>query len=136
MPRDHYAILGVPRTASAADIKRAYRLQAQRRHPDHCRRRDAAQRFQKIHDAYTALSNPATRTRYDEELRAPNLRSSPRRRQGPRRAGATGEPDLERFIRRQLRRELAGAVRSLGQHQLARLAAKLVRHIGAVIGTR
>ena len=59
---DHYATLGVAKTATADEIKRAYRRLASQHHPD--KGGDTAQ-FQKIEEAYRVLSDPAQRQRYD-----------------------------------------------------------------------
>lgn len=66
--RDYYEILGVPRTASAAEIKRAYRQLARKHHPDLApasERAQAAERFKEINEAYEVLRNPDNRTKYD-----------------------------------------------------------------------
>lgn len=64
---DYYQVLGVPRDATAADVKRAYRKLARRHHPD-VNTGDAAaeQRFKAVNEAYEVLGDPATRRRYDE----------------------------------------------------------------------
>ncbi len=63
---DYYEILGVPRTASAEDIRRAHRRLARQYHPDVNKSADAAHRFAQIQEAYEALSDPEKRRRYDE----------------------------------------------------------------------
>jgi curved DNA-binding protein len=62
---DYYAVLGVPRTATQAEIQRAYRQLARKRHPDIDTTAGATQRFQQITEAYEVLKNPETRQRYD-----------------------------------------------------------------------
>lgn len=64
--RDLYDILGVDRRASQEEIKQAYRRLAREAHPD-VRREDphATDRFKEINEAYTVLSDPSARTRYD-----------------------------------------------------------------------
>ena len=59
---DHYATLGVAKTASPDEIKRAYRRLASQHHPD--KGGDTAQ-FQAIQSAYEVLSDPARRAEYD-----------------------------------------------------------------------
>jgi len=66
--RDYYEVLGVPRTASADDIKRAYRQLARKNHPDlqpAAERSRAAERFKEINEAYEVLSDPDKRGKYD-----------------------------------------------------------------------
>ncbi|GGM07389.1 DnaJ C-terminal domain-containing protein [Dactylosporangium sucinum] len=67
--RDHYAVLGVPRSAGPAEIQRAYRTLARRHHPDVNREPGAEDRFKEITEAYHVLSDPAHRRRYDRETR-------------------------------------------------------------------
>src|SRR6185436_12051059 len=62
---DYYETLGVERTASDADIKKAYRRLAQRWHPDINQDPAAAGRFKEINEAYQVLSDPERRQRYD-----------------------------------------------------------------------
>jgi molecular chaperone DnaJ len=63
--RDYYEILGVPRDASDAQIKRAFRKLAQRWHPDVSEEPDAHDRFKEINEAYQVLSDPQRRQQYD-----------------------------------------------------------------------
>ncbi|MGA1647609.1 MAG: DnaJ domain-containing protein, partial [Candidatus Limnocylindrus sp.] len=65
MARDFYSILGVSKTASADDIKKAFRKAAQKHHPDVSKAPDAAAKFKELNDAYQVLSDPEQRTRYD-----------------------------------------------------------------------
>ncbi|MDR6987476.1 curved DNA-binding protein [Paenarthrobacter nitroguajacolicus] len=65
MAKDHYSVLGVPRTAKPDAIQRAYRKLARKYHPDVNREPDAADRFKEIGEAYDTLSDPETRARYD-----------------------------------------------------------------------
>jgi molecular chaperone DnaJ len=63
---DYYAILGVPRDASAEDIKRAYRKLARESHPDaNPADPHAEERFKQIGEAYEVLSDPSKRNQYD-----------------------------------------------------------------------
>lgn len=54
---DHYDVLGVPRDASDADIKKAYRRLARELHPDVNPSPDAAERFKDVTHAYDVLSD-------------------------------------------------------------------------------
>ena len=66
--RDYYEVLGVPRTASAEEIKRTYRQLARKHHPDlqpAAERAKAAERFKEINEAYEVLSDPDKRAKYD-----------------------------------------------------------------------
>lgn len=66
--RDYYEVLGVPRNATAKDIKRAYRRLAREHHPDlqaSADRDKSAERFKAISEAYEVLSDPEKRAKYD-----------------------------------------------------------------------
>ena len=56
---------GLSRTADAQEIQRAYRKLARKYHPDVNREPDAADRFKEIGEAYSTLSDPETKARYD-----------------------------------------------------------------------
>jgi curved DNA-binding protein len=64
--QDYYATLGVERTASDEEIRKAYRTLARKTHPDIDKTSGAADRFKQISEAYEVLKDPATRKRYDE----------------------------------------------------------------------
>jgi curved DNA-binding protein len=61
--KDYYKTLGVARTADDKAIKTAYRRLARRHHPDV--NKGKADRFKEISEAYTVLSDPEKRKRYD-----------------------------------------------------------------------
>jgi curved DNA-binding protein len=63
--QDFYQILGLPRTASQEEIQRAYRKLARENHPDVNADPAAEDRFKDISAAYSVLSDPQTRRRYD-----------------------------------------------------------------------
>src|SRR5881397_1176128 len=62
---DYYGILGVPRDASEADIKKAYRKLAMDYHPDRNKSHDAEERFKRLTEAYEVLRDPDKRAAYD-----------------------------------------------------------------------
>ena len=65
--RDYYATLGVPRTASDAEIKKAFRKLARQHHPDVNKGDPAAERrFKEINEANAVLGDPEKRKAYDQ----------------------------------------------------------------------
>jgi len=67
MAKDFYAILGVPRTATADDIKKAYRTLSKELHPDkHKGDKGKEDTFKEVNEAYEVLNNPDKRKRYDQ----------------------------------------------------------------------
>ncbi|MGW3724400.1 DnaJ C-terminal domain-containing protein [Streptomyces sp. NPDC000851] len=65
MARDFYEVLGVPRTADRDEIQRAYRSLARKYHPDINKDPSAEERFKEINEAFSVLSDPEQRARYD-----------------------------------------------------------------------
>lgn len=65
MAKDYYQILGIPRSASAEEIKKAYRRLARQYHPDVNPSKEAAEKFKEINEAYQVLSDPEKRRLYD-----------------------------------------------------------------------
>jgi molecular chaperone DnaJ len=63
--RDYYDVLGVPRSASGEELKRAYRRLARQYHPDVNKSADAEERFKEVSEAYEVLSDEQKRTAYD-----------------------------------------------------------------------
>ena len=79
--RDFYEVLGIPRTASQEEIKKAYRKLALQYHPDrNPNNKEAEEKFKEAAEAYEALSDPAKRQRFDqyghEGMRGTDFRGS------------------------------------------------------------
>ena len=68
MAKDYYGVLGVPRNASAEEIKKAYRKLAMQYHPDRNPGREkwANEKFKEINEAYAVLGDPQKRKQYDQ----------------------------------------------------------------------
>jgi len=65
--KDYYELLKVPRSASAADIKRAFRKLAREYHPDVAKdKKRAEEKFKEVNEAYEVLGDPEKRKQYDE----------------------------------------------------------------------
>src|SRR5262245_20942437 len=65
--QDYYEILGVPRSASEADIKKAYRKLARKYHPDfNPNNKQAEEKFKQTQEAYEVLSDAEKRKKYDQ----------------------------------------------------------------------
>ncbi|MEA2677439.1 MAG: hypothetical protein QOJ81_1580 [Chloroflexota bacterium] len=98
-PSDPYRALGLPRGASAADIKKAHRLLAKRFHPDASK--TDSKRFLVVQEAYRVLSDPLLRREWDARhapgpvratTKAPTNRTKPKT---TRPAKRTAEPAAE-----------------------------------------
>ena len=64
--KDYYKILGVERTASADDIRKAFRKLARQYHPDVAKnKKDAEEKFKEINEANEVLSDPDKRKKFD-----------------------------------------------------------------------
>src|ERR1700743_4000004 len=65
--KDYYKALGVPKTATGAEIKKSYRELARKWHPDANKgSTDAEERFKEITEAYNVLSDDKQRKEYDD----------------------------------------------------------------------
>jgi molecular chaperone DnaJ len=64
--RDYYEVLGVSKTASADEIKSAFRKLAKQYHPDVNKAPDAAEKFKEAQEAYAVLSDETKRKQYDQ----------------------------------------------------------------------
>ncbi|MBO3083035.1 DnaJ C-terminal domain-containing protein [Cellulomonas fengjieae] len=90
LEKDFYSVLGVPKDADAATIKKAYRKLARKEHPDHNPGDPKAEaRFKDVGEAYAVLSDPEQRSQYDQ-LRA--MAGGPRFTAGGR--GGAGFEDV------------------------------------------
>jgi molecular chaperone DnaJ len=67
MAKDFYSTLGISRSASASEIKSAYRKLSKELHPDkHKGDKDKEAKFKEVNEAYEVLSNPEKKKRYDQ----------------------------------------------------------------------
>ena len=70
--RDYYEVLGVAKTASADEIKKAYRSAAMKWHPDRwvdgtdAEKKTAEEKFKEASEAYSVLSDPDKKAKYDQ----------------------------------------------------------------------
>jgi len=64
--KDYYQILGIARDATAEDIRKAFRRQARKYHPDLSKEPDAEARMKEVNEAFAVLSDPEKRAAYDQ----------------------------------------------------------------------
>jgi molecular chaperone DnaJ len=89
--RDYYDVLGINRSASQEDIRRAYRKLAMDWHPDRNKSPEAEQRFKEVNEAYQALSDPEKRQQYDRFGRVATSEASRRGFEGFDPTGGLGD---------------------------------------------
>lgn len=89
--KDYYEVLGVPRTASDAEIKKAFRALARKYHPDVAKDKTTAEdKFKELNEANEVLSDPEKRRKYD--VLGANW-NHPERQPAPPPGGFNGGPD-------------------------------------------
>jgi curved DNA-binding protein len=97
--KDYYETLGLARGADAEAVKRAYRKQARRYHPDVSKEPNAEEKFKEVQEAYEVLKDAEKRAAYDQL--GPNFRSGQQFRPPPdwaqRFGGAGGQAGGQRF---------------------------------------
>lgn len=103
--KDYYAVLGVPRTASDDEIKKAFRKLAREHHPDVAKdKKRAEEKFKEINEAYEVLGDAEKRKKYDElgpnwkagsDFQPPPGWDQFARGHGQRRGRPGGHPDYE-----------------------------------------
>ncbi|NDC80939.1 MAG: J domain-containing protein, partial [Verrucomicrobia bacterium] len=65
--KDYYSVLGVSKTATAEEIRSAFRKKAREHHPDVAKdKAKGAEMFKEVNEAYEVLSDPAKRAKYDQ----------------------------------------------------------------------
>src|SRR5690349_21037254 len=85
--KDYYKILGVSKTASEDEIRKAFRKLARQYHPDVAgNKAGAEEKFKEINEAYEVLSDPEKRRKYD--TLGPNWKAGPEFRPPPGWGGA------------------------------------------------
>lgn len=82
--KDYYFVLGIGRDSTTDEVKRAYRRNVKRSHPDQNRGAQESEHFLDVHEAYEVLSDPERRESYDRMLEGSDRRvPTSRRSTGP-----------------------------------------------------
>ncbi len=99
--KDYYRVLGLARTATDDEIKKAFRTLARKYHPDVAKdKKTAEEKFKEINEANEVLSNPASREKYDQlgaDWKAGAAARTPPGHAGGRSAGWTGRGQEDEF---------------------------------------
>lgn len=114
---DYYEILGVEKSASDSEIRRAFQKLAQKYHPDINKAPGAEEQFKKISEAYAVLSDPKKRSDYDLRRQNPfAATSSARAGYTPPQGGSTQNPFEDFFTTWQAQSQAQGKAGSAGYH--------------------